>query len=376
MSEVKTVWQQGSMVTTVENIPPPELIEHISNTYLGTPGGLQYHHTTGIEKLKKMRNCYFVFLRRSGNMLGSIGYVLRDSKAGEQVVKSWLVRYFAVKAPLRTEKKAKKEIKRRPINDRAFSLLKDLTHIFHDNPERLLDLEVDHIPKAVIYALVEKNNDRSKNFAAIGGYEKTGDVSSFMFSRLRKRRGIEVEQLAEKDIPAMKKLLEEFYFGHSFYFDEYLFINNNYYVLRENGEIIAGLQANDEAWEIKTIGNAFADRIIKFLTRIPLIGKRFTYENMRFAGIEGIYYKEGHEKDVYRLLEGVLAKKEHYLALLIMDLRSPVYRVFRERKKLGPVNSILGSFDGEIFAKFFSYSEEEKQGIAERPVYISIYDNT
>ncbi len=376
MSDVKTVWEQGSMSTTLETLPPPELIEHIETTYLGTPGGLQYHHTTGIEKLKNIRNCYFVFLRRSGNMLGSIGYVLRETRAGDMTVRSWLVRYFSVKAPMRTEKRSKREVRRRPVKDRSASMLKDITHIFHDNPERLVDLGVKEVPRAVIYSLVEKKNERSKNFAEIGGYTKTGDVESFMFSRLRRRKRGAVEQLERENIPEMSRLLEEFYSGHAFYFDDYLFIDDNYFVLREKGAIVAGLQANEEMWEIKTVGSPLLDRVVRSLTRIPFIGKRFRYEVMRFLGIEGLYFREGHEKSLYRLLEGVLALKDHYLALLIMDVRSPEYRAFSRGKKLGPVNAFLGSFKAEIFCKFFSFSEEDKKEVAGRPAYISIYDNT
>src|SRR6056297_2535430 len=124
MSEIKTVWEQGSMSTTLETLPPQELIDHIGTTYLGTPGGLQYHHTTGIDKLKNMKTCYFVFLRRSGKMLGSIGYALREAHAGEATYKCWLVRYFAIKAPLRSNKVTRKQRSRRPVKDRSASLIK------------------------------------------------------------------------------------------------------------------------------------------------------------------------------------------------------------------------------------------------------------
>ncbi|MDA3823570.1 MAG: hypothetical protein PF450_13300 [Bacteroidales bacterium] len=364
------------MKTTLETLPPQDVIDNIEATYLGTPGGLQYHHTTGLDKLKKIKNCHFVILRRAERLMGSIGYVRRETKTGDYHQKTWLIRYFSFKAPLRAKKKAKKAIKKRAVKDRSQSMLKDITHIFHDNPERLSDLDTEEVPKAVIYGLVEKDNDRSRNFAEIGGFSKTGAIESYMFSRLSQRRKIEVEQLQKNDIPAMKAMLEDFYSGHAFYFDEYLFIDNNYFVLRENGEIIAGMQANEVVWEIKTIGSEFLDKIIKFLTRIPMIGKRFKYEEMKFLGIEGMYYKEGHEASLYKLLEGVLAHKDHYLALLIMDVSSPEFKVFNTRKKLGPVNTFLGSFDADIYTKFFSFSEEEKAETLRRPTYVSIYDNT
>ena len=75
------------------------------------------------------------------------------------------------------------------------------------------------------------------------------------------------------------------------------------------------------------------------------------YRKLRFLGIEGIYFKKGHEADLYSLMEGVMARKEQYLALLIMDVSSPVFKVFKERKKLGPLNTILGSFNADIYTK-------------------------
>ena len=364
------------MSTTLETLPPQELIDHIGSTYLGTPGGLQYHHATGIDKLQNMKTCYFVFLRRSGKMLGSIGYTLRDTHAGEATYRCWLVRYFAIKAPLRTDKLSRKQRKKRPVKDRSVSLVKNMANFFHDNPQRLIDPNTTEMPKAILYSLVEKKNERSRNFAEIGGYEKTGDVVSFMFSRLKKRRRAGVERLKREEIPEMRSLLKEFHSDHAFYLEDNLFLNDDYYVLRENGEIVAGLQVNEEVWEIKTIGNATFDRFVKLLTRIPFIGKRFRYEEMRFLGVEGIFFGEGRGDAVYTLLEGVLALKDHYLALMIMDIRSSVYLNFKNRGRLGPVNTVLGTFDGDIYTRFYSFPEEEKKKVSAMPAYISIFDNT
>ncbi len=376
MSEIKTVWEHGSMSTTLETLPPQELIEHIGSTYLGTPGGLQYHHSTGIDKLKNIKNCYFVFLRRSGKMLGSIGYALRDTHAGEVTYKCWLVRYFSIRAPLRSDKVSIRQRNRRPVKDRSASLIKVAANFFHENPERLIDPDTTQMPQAILYSLVEKKNERSRNFAGIGGYEKTGDVVSFMFSRLKQRKRAGVEQLCQSDIPEMRSLLRKFYSDHAFYLDDNLFLNDDYYVLREDGVIVAGLQANEEMWEIKTIGNATLDRLIQFLTRIPFIGKRFRYAQMRFLGVEGFFFREGRGDAVYTLLEGVLALKDHYLALMIMDTRSHVYLNFKQRKKLGPVNSALGSFEADFYTRFYSFPEEEKKRVSAMAAYISIFDNT
>lgn len=370
----RTVWEQGSMSSTLEDTPPPELIEHAETVYLGTPGGLQYHHITAVDKLKSMDNVYLLFLRRAGAMMGSIGYVLRDAHTGDRTHKTWLIRYFSMKAPLRNKKKGK--VKKRPIETRSMSMLKDITHIFHQNPERLRDFDTEEIPQALITGLVEKDNDRSRNFAEIGGYDKIGEVDTIMFSRFRARKNIPAEKLEVSEQPEMSLTIREFYKDYAIFHDDYIFFNDDYYVLRENGEIIAGLQANPEKWEIKTTGSGFLDFVFNFVSKFAAVRKRISIQEMRFLGIEGMYYKPGHENDLYRLLEGVMTLKEHYLCMLVMDTTSPLYKLFMKKKKFGPINAVVGTFEAELWAKFFSFPEEEKKEIVDRPKYYSVYDNT
>lgn len=309
-------------------------------------------------------------------MLGSIGYVLRDAHTGDRTHKTWLIRYFAMKAPMRAKKKARGKAKKRPIEARSMSMLKDITHIFHNNPERLRDFETKEIPQAVIHGIVEKNNARSRNFAEIGGFKKIGDAESIMFSRMRARKKIQVERLPENEQAEMRKLLREFHKDYSLYHDDYTFYKDNFYVLRENGEIIAGMQANPESWEIKTSGSGFLDSLFRFVSKLKFIKKRVSYEDLRFLGIESMYYKEGREDDLYKLLEGVMAYTGHYLAQIVFDVKSPVREIFHTRKKLGPVNAVFGTFHAEIWAKFFSFPEEEEQEVINSPIYCSIYDMT
>lgn len=374
MANVRTVWQQGSVSTTVEDAPSEELVQLMESTIVGTPGGIQYAHITAIDKLKRIRNCYFLLLKRSGRLLGSIGYHIRKTRTGDIDYKTWYVRYFYIQAPLRNTREYKLK-KKRPLQERSVSLLKDVTHFIHGNPERLLDLDTQEVPRAVLFATIEAANERSRNFAGIGGYEAIADVHTIFFTRLIKRKRT-VERLDPGEYEKMLGLLRAFYRNHSLYMEDYLFLNGDYYVLRRDGEIVAGLQANPESWEVKTIGSKFIDRIIKGLTRIPAVGKRFTYERLPFLGIEGVYFKKGHEKDLYRLLEGVLATTDHYLAMFVLDTRSPEYLMLKNRKKLGPVYTFLGTFKVILYAKFFSFTKEEKEEFLSKPAYLSIYDST
>ena len=153
MANVHTLWEQGSMCTTIEDFPSEDMIRHMEATVVGTPGGIQYQHITAVDKLRRITNCYFLLLKRSGKILGSIGYHLRKSRTGNIDYKTWYVRYFYVNAPLRNTKDYRIK-KKRPLKDRSMSLLKDITHFIHDNPERLIDPDTNAIPKAVLFATI------------------------------------------------------------------------------------------------------------------------------------------------------------------------------------------------------------------------------
>jgi len=104
LKKKQTVLEKGSMQVTLEHEAPRELIEHMEQTWLGTPGGVQYHHTSGVEKIRNLADAHFLFLRRAGRMLGSIGYLERVTRNGDRSYKTWLVRYFSIKAPMRSKK--------------------------------------------------------------------------------------------------------------------------------------------------------------------------------------------------------------------------------------------------------------------------------
>jgi len=375
MKNVKTLWEQGSMSTTIEDTPSDQMVEHMESTVVGTPGGIRYQHITAIDKLKAITNCYFLLLKRSGRILGSIAYHLRKTRTGDLDYKTWYVRYFSINAPLRNTKKYRKNNKR-PVEERSSSLLKDITHLIHDNPERLLDVDTKEVPKAVLYATIEAANERSKNFAAIGGYERITDVHTIIFSRLRKRSSAGIEKLQESELLQMRKTLSVFYGDYALYTDEYVFLNEDYYVLKKDGEVVAGVQANDEMWRVRSIGNKSVDWLIRSLTRTGYVKRRFTYEQMRFLGIEGIYYREGMELEFYRLLEGVLSLKNHHLAMMVLDGKSPEYNMLMKHGRLGPLHRFLGTFRVYLFAKFFSFTADEKADFIRRPVYLPIYDST
>ena len=62
--------------------------------------------------------------------------------------------------------------------------------------------------------------------------------------------------------------------------------------------------------------------------------------------------------------------------MMMMDLESDLYAIFRDRKKLGVLHKILGTSFADIRVRFIQMPEEVKQTFLEQPTYIPTYDNS
>ncbi len=75
-------------------------------------------------------------------------------------------------------------------------------------------------------------------------------------------------------------------------------------------------------------------------------------------------------------MEGVLERTNTYLAMLMMDTSSDLYRVFRDHKKLGILHKVLGTFVADIKVRFINLPDKVRQYYLDHPTYIPTYDNS
>ena len=157
---------------------------------------------------------------------------------------------------------------------------------------------------------------------------------------------------------------------------ENLFKNQDYYVIKENDEIIAGLQAYEVTWKVVNFGLGVVNGVMNIITKIPYLKKRFNPKNLKLLAFDGIYVKEGHENVLYELMEGVLAKKEIYLSLLIIDRNARMNDIIEKYENRGTVYRMLGTFNADVMAKFINIPDEVQTHYRQNPKYISSYDNS
>ena len=108
MEKSRTLLTYHSLTIEVETSPGEELMEHMHQTVMGQPGGMQYHHTDLEQKMKSGDENYFMYLRKSGKMLGSAGFCSKPTETAGIAHDSWLIRYFSIKAPIRGNPKKRK----------------------------------------------------------------------------------------------------------------------------------------------------------------------------------------------------------------------------------------------------------------------------
>jgi hypothetical protein len=382
MADPKEVLKYLKLSVDVEQEPGEEIRNHIRNTLLGTPGKLRYRHTSLETKLPFLGRIYFLILRRSGKLLGSIAFSLRKINSNSRSCDAWYVRYFSIQAPLRDpnykpkliiedERKRQRKQKDKPHGD---SLLKNFVQPYFDEPDKMLAGNMADNSRSLVYACVEKENLRSWNFTELVGFETVGRICTTIFSRYNPGKHPNVSAITEPEKDRHLERLREYYRDYTFFTEQNLYYKDNYLVWRENGEIMAGCQANPESWEIVHYPGGISRFLIKYGAKLPVIRRYIVPGYQNFITVEGIWFREGHEKCLHDLFETACVLYGLHSVVIWLDERSPLLKTLQSLGKLGIIGKFFKPAYVDIRVKFNNYRQEDRVFYYERPVYISCFD--
>jgi hypothetical protein len=382
MANSKEVLKYLKLSVDVEQEPGEEIRNHIRNTLLGTPGKLRYRHTSLETKLPFLGRIYFLILRKSGKLLGSIAFSLREIKSNSRSHDAWYVRYFSVQAPLRDsnykqqrlnreERKRQKRQKDKPHGD---SLLKNFVQPYFDEPDKMLAGNKANKPRSLVYAFVERENLRSWNFTELVGFETVGRVCTMIFSRYNPVKHPKVSLITESEKAPHLERLREYYRNYSFFTEQNLYYQEYYLVWRENGEIIAGCQANPESWEIVNFPGGMSRFLIKYGGKLPVISRYIVPGYQKFIAVEGIWFREGHEQCLHDLFETACAMYGLHSVVIWLDERSPLLKTLQSLGRLGIIGKFFKPAYVDIRVKFNNYRKEDRKIYFEQPAYLSCFD--
>lgn len=351
-----------------------DILDILSHAVQGSEGGLRF----SLQNIGPRINAYgslirFVSLYKKNSITGTVGACYRISGQGPLRYPTTYIRYLAVQSTYQSDinwrKKEKPIIK--PEADLTF---KQKTLDIFSKPH-LLDLpDVFENDKHIMYAFVESMNERSKNIVTQAGYDYIRSFLTVAFSRFSPKVDVRVTKLNDDGKPKMKELLLDYYKGFSFFTPEFVFYGDRYYVLKEKGEIIAGVCVIPSSYKVYDIPGVWGWVIMKVLPDAPYFRRLFRPGEFKYLVFDAIYCKKGREELLANLFESACASEGFNTGLTWLDDRSELFDKLRMGVKMGALNRMLNAKPGLVYTKFINLSDEEKEYFYDAPAYISGFD--
>lgn len=348
----------------ISGTPSEELKTILRNNVIGTPGkGMLYHHTTSDEKLQLISQPFFVNLVRSRKILGTCTFCVRTTANKGTQHPGVYLRYFHFDNRLR----------------RSSSRTVTKVGLLRKEIDTLLCGERLGLPERHFhYAYYDPRNERSVLFCKQYRFEEVRSFTTILFTRLSLKANStssQVQELPGEEAVKMKELLSGYYESYTMFSFENLFRIGKYYVIKDGqGAIIAGVQANPDRWKLLSLKPPFGKLKLDVASRISVLRNVVT-RDLSFLAIDGVYCKDGHERELQRLLESLLHLYNRHVAILFVDEQSTLKQVF-DKIDLGIVGKLNSGNKAKVICRFQEFSDEEKKVFYTQPAYISSIDIT
>lgn len=349
--ERKLVLQENDLTIWKYHGIPEAGIAFFNNTNWGSAGTV-YERKNSNELIQLLKDPYLYAIEQNNVIVGTAVFCHTQPLVATQPYNCYIIRYFAAGAAIQ----GKKIIK----------------HFAGKVMEAVGEGETE---KTIYVGCVEKGNIRSYKVVENAGYEKLGLLQVQAFSRFFPKAQANMEQISEKEKRhEVLKLLQQHYKDHALVHTDYLFLKNNYFVIRENGEIVAGCQYHRVHWAINQMPGIMGKIIMNVLPRLPLISKLFNPKRFEFLAFEGLYVKPGYEKTLLRLFEGLLHREKLNSSLFWMAENCPYRKSLIAYDKLGLLNSFVKDSGVYIMTSYKHLDEQEIVTLRSKPLYASAFD--
>lgn len=228
-------------------------------------------------------------------------------------------------------------------------------------------IETHHRPQDFSYAFLEKKNEASIKMVQHLGFRPYQTSLTNGFSRFFPKLDPRVRAVCDPvEQQAISQRLESYYENHSFVHDKGWHNQSNYFILEENGELVAGLQVIPARWEVVQMEGRMGQFLVRWGKFLPGIQRIFNPSDFQFLGLEGLYVKSGKEHCLIRLMEHVLAHFKTHAALFWQDPTSPHF--LGNRRDLGILHTFVQGTGSWLMAKNLPDNMKSK------PAYISCFD--
>ena len=357
------LFERGSFEVGVVKEPNMQIMSLLNDMTVGSKGA-QYLHKDIDKRMLQLSNKYIMYMTQGDSIMGTYTAALRTTKEDFGEVNAYYIRYFTF---LDTVQAAKSN---RPKAGKPQGVLKKMVKRFLS--ECPATFGVDHGESAdapsFYYAFFDAENYRSTDLSQLLGMKPVGEFDTFAFSRLHPKKQKSVELLDKVHYKAMKEKLAEFYAGFSVYTDQFLLLEDNYFVWRENGEVVAGVQPNKCNWELKNMSGLSGAFLLHVLPYFPLVNRYFNPKKFEFLTFDYMYVKSGHEDKLELLMESLLNKYKVTFSLIWQDLKSSLHPVV-SNMDFGFLSKFSNVPTGKIMMTTNRVSPSQLEDITKKPVF-------
>ncbi|MBO7523824.1 MAG: hypothetical protein J6T30_08240 [Bacteroidales bacterium] len=349
-----------------------DIIDILEHAVQGAEGGLRFSQTNIRSRIEEYGDrVRFMSLYKKNRIAGTAGAYYHITGQGALEYPSTYIKYLAFLSVYQTNinKKRKKVVIRRDDN---LSFKKKTIELF--GTPHVMDLPgVKEGDKHVLYAFIENMNERSKNIVSQVGFEYIRSFLTVAFSRFTPKKDNRVSKLQTDEKDKMNSLVKDFYKNYSFFNEDHLFKDDKYYVLKEDGEIVAGVWASPTVYKVYNIPGVWGWILRNILPIIPLFRRILPVDQLKCLLFDGLWFKKGHESKIETLMESVLATEGYYTGLIWADDHGELYDVLRTKNSMGALNRMLNAKPGLVYAKFVSFDNKEKERFYDVPAFISSF---
>lgn len=359
------MFQHLKNIVTHTHEPDKSILDLLVNTTIGT-NGAKYQHLHTTKKIHSLFKPHYITIRRNEKVVGNMTVCERKLFVKEKKIDSLYVRYFSFAKLFQSSGKQNKK-SRQSIFEKYLKELFSTSNMDVYNP--------DH-KQSIYWAFIDPENNRSWNMAGRFGFETIGYFSTYAFSRFFPKKNKSVGRIQPVEIESIWKDIKLFYKDYTNLSKTHLFENDNYFVYRENGKIVAGIQVFDVHWRIDAMPGTKGKILVNTLPYIPFVRRIINPKNYQFLATEGLFWKEGFESKVEELLEAVLAESGKNSMLMWFDDGDDKMINQFNAMNVGLMQKMKSDNSIEVVAKFNNFDSELKANMVNSKKYISGFDTT
>lgn len=326
-----------------------KIISLLSNTVYGSTG-IRYAHQNVEERVKDLVEPHFHTLWKEEKLVAVAAYCNRKIIVSSKDVSTIYIRYFSVDSKFQGR-----------------GLGNYLTQCLADYYESIV------ASSTISYAYIEQKNIRSLSVSKRFDQKEVGQFKTIYFSRFYPKQNANVFKANQEDI---EQLFKHHTLKYVFFNSAKLNYKKGYRVYKVNGIVVAGIQANRVDWSIHNLPGVMGWLTQNIFHYLPIIGRLSPRNSFSFVGYEGVFIKEGYEKEFLQLLEHCLNEHKVYSAVLQLDVRDELYSAISKFKKLGLMSKIQKSHPVSILVNYRKTTKEIEKEIESKPKYISVFDLT